>query len=272
MVAGIAACPSQLSTSVPTEARIGLGSNQRLTPTGQATIAVISSYFGGYEPFQPGATAVVGQTADAFVFTDHTSLPVAEGTRLVTLPPDPVGPAIQSRLPKLCPHLFLQGFDWVIYLDNRARLRHRPEVLIHKIGRQHPDRPAGRYLFRHRERDCAWDEAAKCFRSGHMTSQQFDRVAALFGEAGFPRNHGLYENPLMIQRMGSAETDRLNEAWYASLTSHTRRDQVMLPFLLWQQGVPFRVVERDKKKFIDWPVISGRDRRAFRAEASRTVA
>lgn len=260
----------------PVEPRIedmpgGLPPEQRLVPTGRAKIAVVSCYFGGHEPFNPGATELHGDAAEAFVFTDHLSLPVADGTRLVTLPGDPAGPAIRSRLPKLCPHLFLHGFDWVVYLDNRARLRHPPDVLIHKIRRHVPDDPPGRYLFRHRERDCAWDEAAKCLRSGYMTAEQFDRVTALFGEAGFPRHLGLYENPLMVQRMGSPETDRLNEAWYASLTSHTRRDQVMLPFLLWQRAVPFQVVERDKKKFIEWPVITERARRAYRAEVGQAA-
>ena len=246
----------------------GLPRQARLRPRAGGKVALVSCYFGAHEPFNPDATATAQDGVEAMVFTDRADLPLAPGTRAVVLPPDPAGPAIQSRLPKLCPHLFLEGFDWVVYVDNNARLIHSPARIVHKIGKEFPDRAEGRYFFRHRRRSCAWDEADECLRLGFMTQAQHAHVIATFTAAGFPRGFGLFANTCLIQRMGSAATDRLNEAWFTSLTSHTRRDQVMLPFLLWQQAVPHFAVKPKIKDWADWPVFTEAERARFRAAAA----
>jgi hypothetical protein len=174
------------------------------------------------------------------------------------------GPAILSRLPKLCPHLFFQGYDWVVYLDNNARFLLDPARIIRRITKEHPDTPAGRYLFRHRRRDCAWDEADECLRLGYMTPEQHARVTAHFTAQSLPRHAGLYVNTCLVQRMGSGQTDALNEAWYDSLTSLTRRDQVMLPWLLASHACPHRVLGAKIRSWVDWPIFSPKARARFR--------
>lgn len=250
----------------------GLPPEARLRPKGGEKIALYSCYFGAHEPFNPAAAASAQEGVACFVFTDRPDLATDPGTRPVVLTPDAAGPAIHSRLPKLCPHLFFEGFDWVVYIDNNARMVHSPGRIVHKIGKEFPDRPAGRYFFRHRRRDCAWDEADECLRLGFMTAQQHAHVIATFTAAGFPRRAGLFANTCLIQRMGSAATDRLNEAWFDSLTRYTRRDQVMLPFLLWQQGVPHHAVKPKIKDWADWPVFPEAERERFRRGVARANA
>lgn len=232
-------------------------------PEAGAKLAVYSCYFGAHEPFNPEAAGADGQGYDRFVFTDHDSLPTSAA--LVQLRDQGEGPAILSRRPKLCPHLFFQGYDWVVYLDNNARFVLDPARIVKRVVKEHPDRPAGRYLFRHRRRDCAWDEADECLRLGYMTAGQHAQVTNIFRQADFPRHAGLFVNTCLIQRMGDAATDALNEAWYASLTTETRRDQVMLPWLLASRQCPHRVLSAKVKSWADWPIYSPKVRERFRA-------
>lgn len=225
-------------------------------------IAVYSCYFGAHEPFNPEATGADSAAYDRFVFTDHADLPTP--ARLVQLEDAGEGPAILSRLPKLCPHLFFQGYDWVIYLDNNACFALDPARIIRRVIREHPGTPAGRYLFTHRRRDCAWDEADECLRLGYMTADQHAAVTGHFARSALPRHAGLYVNTCLIQRMGCGQTDALNEAWYDSLTSLTRRDQVMLPWLLASRGCPHRVLTVKIQSWIDWPIHSPKARAKFR--------
>lgn len=234
----------------------------KVQPVSGARIAVYSCYFGAHEPFNPEATGAESPAYDRFVFTDHASLPTT--ARLIGVPDGGAGPAILSRLPKLCPHLFFQGYDWVIYLDNNARFLLDPSRIIRRVSKEHPDTPAGRYLFRHRRRDCAWDEAEECLRLGYMTPDQHARVTAHFGAEAFPRHAGLYVNTCLVQRMGCAATDALNEAWYESLTTMTRRDQVMLPWLLTHLQCPHRVLGAKLRSWADWPIFSPKARERFR--------
>lgn len=223
-------------------------------PAGGARLAVYSCYFGQHEPFNPEATGVESPAYDRFVFTDHADLPTT--ARLVPLEDRGEGPTILSRLPKLCPHLFFQSYDWVIYLDNNARFLLDPARMLRRITREHPETPAGRYLFRHSRRDCAWDEVDECLRLGTMSAEQHAAVKAHFTVKAFPRHAGLFANTCMIQRMGSPETDALDEVWYASLSEMTRRDQVLLPWLLASRACPHRKISARIKKWIDWPVFS----------------
>lgn len=233
-----------------------------LTPRSGARIAVYSCYFGAHEPFNPEATGAENPACDRYVFTDHDSLPTAAQT--VRLTDQGQGPAILSRLPKLCPHLFFAGYDWVIYLDNNARFLLDPARIIRRVRKEHPDAPAGRYLFRHRRRSCAWDEADECLRLGYMTADQHSSILALFQSTGFPRNAGLYVNTCLIQRLGDPATDALNEAWFDSLSTHTRRDQVLLPWLLASRACPHRVLSARLKSWADWPIYSPAARARFR--------
>lgn len=234
----------------------------RLHPQAGRKIAVYSCYFGAHEPFNPDATGTESPAYDRFVFSDHAALPTS--ARLVPVQDEGEGPAILSRLPKLCPHLFFQGYDWVIYLDNNARFLLDPARIIRRVTAAHPDRPAGRYLFRHRRRDCAWDEADECLRLGYLTESQHARVTELFASDGFPRHAGLFVNTCLVQRMGCPQTDALNEAWYDSLSTVTRRDQVLLPWLLASRACPHRVLSVKVKAWAEWPIFSPTARARFR--------
>jgi hypothetical protein len=234
----------------------------QVQPKGAAKIAVYSCYFGAHEPFNPAATGGDSALYDRFVFTDHQDLPTS--AQLVALHDEGEGPAILSRLPKLCPHLFFQAYDWVVYLDNNARFLLDPARIIRRVVKEHPDAPSGRYLFRHRRRNCAWDEADECLRLGYMTPDQHTGVLSLFTKTGFPRQAGLFVNTCLVQRMGSPKTDALNEAWYDSLSRVTRRDQVLLPYLLAEQACPHRVLSAKLKSWADWPLFSPAARAKFR--------
>jgi hypothetical protein len=64
--------------------------------------------------------------------------------------------------------------------------------------------------------------------------------------------------------MGCARTDALNAAWYDSLTSLTRRDQVMLPWLLASHACPHRVLGAKIRAWVEWPIFSPKARARFR--------
>ena len=113
----------------------------QLRPTSGARLAVYSCYLGAHEPFNPDATGVAGQGYDRFVFTDHDDLPTT--ATLVPLADRGEGPAILSRLPKLCPHRIFSGYDWVIYLDNNARFLLDPARILRRVRKEHPDAPQG---------------------------------------------------------------------------------------------------------------------------------
>lgn len=227
-----------------------------------------SCYFGAYEPFHPYAT-LPSETCDRVIFTDRDDLP-APGCRVVNLAkhfPD-WEPKALSRLPKLCPEVFFPDHDWTFYVDNRARMKFSLEEIVAGLtaerGEMGLDMPAGRYLFKHAERRCAWREAKVCRKMGFMSDAEYEKVKGIFTEAQFPVDQGLYVNTALLQRMGSAEAAHLNLKWMEMFRHDISRDQVILPFVLWREGASCQVVERPLVEILIWPLFGKKVREKFR--------
>lgn len=228
-------------------------------------IAVYSCHFGQYEPFHDHALGPEGAW-DRVIFTDRADLE-APGRRVVVMPEGFEGLTAKqaSRLPKLVPERFLARHDWVIYVDNRARLIARPDALVARIeAAQGGAAAAGRYLARHAQRDCAWREARVCLRKGFITQAEHDAVRSRFEDAGFPQAAGMWVNTALIQKMGSEATARLNAEWFRAFCEVAGRDQVLLPFVLWQTGLAQRELGFGLEEVIRWPIFGRRVRRLYR--------
>ncbi|NBE09647.1 hypothetical protein [Paragemmobacter ruber] len=231
-------------------------------------IAVYSCYFGQYEPFHARATGAEGAW-DRIIFTDHADL-AAPGCRVVRLEAGLAGfegltPKHLSRLPKLWPERFLAAYDWVIYVDNRARLDVSPADLIARLeAAQGGVAPAGRYLVRHQGRGCSWREAEVCHRREKLEDAEYARLRAWFAETGLPREAGLFVNTALVQKMGSEATARLNEAWFRAFVEIAGRDQVLLPNLMRIHDLPQQDLGMPLEAFVRWPIFGFQVRNRFR--------
>lgn len=227
--------------------------NQRAAPK----VLVFSCYFGSYEPFNPLATGA-GAGYDRIVLTDQKL--IAPGITFmaaggVSAADEPQNATRLSRLAKMRPHLFFAAYDWVFYIDNSASLLADPLAVIAKIdAAQGGLAPAGRYLFPHQRRHCAYREARLCMTKGRISRADYRRQVAHYQAAGYPVDHGLYVNTMMVQKMGDPVTDAFNDAWYDHFLTFSQRDQISLPFMLWQQDYPVRLMPQGLFDLAKWPV------------------
>ncbi len=232
-------------------------------------ILVYSCYFGFHEPLNPAATGT-GIGYDRMVVTDHAALNLPGVTLLRPDAEMSADPGRMSRLAKMCPHRFFAGYDWVIYIDNSAMLTTLPQAIVAEIERDHGGQaPTGRYLFSHGKRQCAYREARLCMVKGKISRSDYRRQVRHYKAAGFPHGQGLFTNTLMIQKMGDPVTDAFNETWFDHFQSFSRRDQISLPFLLWEQGYPTRVTPFALSDIAQWPLFSKWKRAKFKKQVSR---
>lgn len=237
------------------------------TPVADPTnrVVVYSCYFGQHEPLNVESMGA-GGAYDRVIFTDQHDLSYP-GAKVVHLDDYGLGPALISRKPKIQPHLFFAEYDWVMYVDNRAQLKCDPNGIVSDIDEQHKgNAPAGRYLFEHPNRDCAWRELRVCFEKKMVSKEQLEHLRALFREQGFPRRQGLFVNTMMVQKMGCEHTDKLNNAWWDLFLTHCPRDQVTLGYVVWRLGIETHRMHISPDDLMDWPVYSFRDRRQFQRQ------
>lgn len=229
-------------------------------------IAVYSCYLGKPEPLNIHSMGA-GKDYDRVLFTDDPNV-IYPGARVRLLETYGLPPEYASRLPKIKPHLYFKGYDWVIYVDNRANLIVHPQDLISRIVKAQGGKvPAARYLFPHRKRDCPYKELRACRRLGMITARDVKRIRAAYRRIELAKESGLFVNTMMVQKMGCPETDALNEFWWDMFLHFCRRDQITLPHALKFHEKAAVVLSMDQKEFIEWPVYS----REVRAEFRQTV-
>jgi hypothetical protein len=225
-------------------------------------IAVYSCYTGRHEPLNT-ASLGAGLGYDRVLISDDPSLEYP-GAQLIEMKIGELTAYAASRLPKICPHLFFPEHEWVFYVDNRASLTKDPNEIVKEIEATHPGAPAGRYLFRHLVRNCAFQETRAVQEKGMIEQSVANRIIKSFRHAGMPRKHGLYMNTIMIQKMGNPVADAFNLAWWQMYLDLCPRDQVTLPYMLWKTRYDPPILDFKVASIAEWPVYTVRDRRKFR--------
>lgn len=226
------------------------------------SVAVYSCYTGHYEPLNT-ASMGAGEGYDRVLITDDTTVDYP-GAQIIGLDPGILDANAASRLPKLCPHRFLPDHDWVIYVDNRARLKADPAKIVARIERDHPGTPSGRYLFAHQRRKCAFRETRVAEAKGMIDARTARRAIRTFKRAGMPRKNGLYMNTVMIQKMGNPVADAFNEMWWQAFQMMCKRDQISLPYALWLSRYDAPVLDFAVHDIAEWPVYTYVERSKYR--------
>ena len=223
---------------------------------------VYTAVFGNYDR----VAEVDGAWSGAFVcFTDNPGL-VGSGWEVVQVEQGEEDPAVANRRFKMLPHRYLASFARSLYIDANITLRKDPSVLFEKYLER--DLVA---LAAHRFRNCAYAEAEACVRDGLLAHDVAARQIASYRAAGFPENYGLTENNVLFRRHNDPAVIGLMEAWWKEYQHFGRRDQVSLPFLLWQREFGVAHIEegpRVSREYFDLR-LHGRD--AGRAPWSRMI-
>ena len=193
------------------------------------TVALVTACFGGYDPIHPLPD---GQGFDeAICVTDRPDDVPAGWT--VHAEVGSGDPRMDAKRPKMTPWLYTDA-DAVVWLDASFEITGdlsgwvRPLLERHEfIVWQHPE-----------GRTCLGQEAEVCW---HFPKYQpfpvLDQAAAYFAD-GMPRNWGLFAAGMLGWRV----TDRVREfgaRWLAEQAAWSPQDQVSLPYLLWDSGLPF---------------------------------
>jgi hypothetical protein len=57
-----------------------------------------------------------------------------------------------------------------------------------------------------------------------------------------PHDYGLLEGSAIVRDTSSPQIQPIMEAWWQEFSQNVRRDQLSLPFILWEKGIPIHQV------------------------------
>jgi len=114
-----------------------------------------------------------------------------------------------------------------------------PKISPRKIVEEHL-LPYGHVAaFAHRERTCAYDEAACCHSLGLLTAKELVQCEALLERTRFPRGYGLHETGILVWRP-TVMTRSLMRYWFTYTAYAAWRDQVTFDMCCYLLGLKCR--------------------------------
>lgn len=154
-----------------------------------------------------------------------------------------------SRYVKLHPHLFLNDYDYSIYVDANVKTVGDMRYLIHLLNQY------GVIANLHRHRDCIYKELEACIRLKKDDPQIMRQQIDSYRKARMPEHYGLIEANLLVRDHHNPVCIEIMEKWWQEIAKHSGRDQLSLPFVLWKMGIPVSEIGRISDNVYKMPLI-----------------
>lgn len=137
----------------------------------------------------------------------------------------------KARYIKLNPHKILPEHEISLWIDHNFT----PEInnfekFLHQINFKSEDNIM---LFKHRFRDCIFDESNKVIEMKKETESVVQKVTKKYIDEGFPKNFGLYETGFMV-RKNNQITNNFNDLWWNEILNGSGRDQLSQMYISWK--------------------------------------
>lgn len=195
-------------------------------------VALITGCYGAYDPVR---ALPEGHGFDDAVCVTDTPSGVGDGWRVHVEPRDE-HPRLAAKRPKMLPWLFTDC-DAAVWLDASFEItsdRFRWWV------DQHLERDSF-VVWKHPEARIDFgDEAAICWDFPKYRDYNLRGQVQHYVQRGMPRRWGLFACGTIGWRFDPM-VKRLGSRWYDENVRWSIQDQVSLPFLLWDSGMPFGV-------------------------------
>ena len=138
--------------------------------------------------------------------------------------------SMMNRKIKIIQCRVLQEYDYTVYIDGNIEVVAGVSPIIADMGR------TSFGVHYHRRRDCIYDEVVSVKHLKRIRGEEMDRQMRIYKKDGFPQHFGMYENSILIRDNRDDETLNLMQAWWDEFCRFSTRDQLSLPYVIWQQG------------------------------------
>ena len=154
-----------------------------------------------------------------------------------------LSPNMMNRRYKILPHLYFPEYERSLYVDANISILKNPKDLSDKYLSQ--------FSFvapKHFARDCLYDEAKECIVLMKDKTNNIKKQMKRYKEAGLPSQFGLSENNILLRQHSKKSITALMEGWWRELQKETKRDQLSLPFVLWQLGLEYHFMDESARQ------------------------
>lgn len=182
---------------------------------------------GGYDDVLP--PVFVDPLMDYIVFTDTPGL-IADGWEVRMIDNhEGLDAAFLSRLPKILPYSFLEGYDYALYIDANIQITGDVRELLRLYSSGEP-----MLCLNHHINADIYEEAELCIENGKGDPVQIKKQVEQYENEGFPHDYGLTQNNFMLRNLHDERLRKVMQDWWEELNHYSKRDQLSLTYCCWK--------------------------------------
>ena len=137
----------------------------------------------------------------------------------------------KARYLKIHPDLFFKDYKYSIFVDGNIRVVGDISYLVNFINKE-----TKIATHAHPYRDCIYDEAVRCKKSGKGNPKVIDKQMNEYMKEGMPKGFGLFETNVVVREHNNPTCKKIMKLWWNEIESKSERDQLSLTYSLWKNG------------------------------------
>ena len=191
--------------------------------------------FGDYDVIRK--PYIIKGTFDYYYITDNKTDNIPKPWRVIRINHQDQDISRLNRLFKFFPHLFLDNYQYSLYIDGNITLIKNPTDILHKVLINFP-----MACISHPERSCAYEEAIQCVAKTKDANDIIEKQMNRYKKECFPENYGLTQNGVIFRNHFNPNLARLMESWWTELCLESKRDQLALSYVSWKTGIHINII------------------------------
>lgn len=205
---------------------------------GEKKICVYTCITGSYDDLQPVEKE---EGIDYICFTNNQRLKSDFWTIIYIEDDFNLGNTLLSRKIKILGHPVInEKYDVSIWVDGAIQVRGSIKCFLEEYCCLDKVNMA---CFRHRMRNCAYDEAVACIIHRKADKESLIKCLEFLEKEQFPRHYGLAECTVLIRKHNSLDVKHTMELWFELLCRFVRRDQLTFPYCIYKTNLKVHWLE-----------------------------
>ena len=155
--------------------------------------------------------------------------------------PSSTDPARESRRAKILPHLFLEDYEYSMYIDGNCIILKNPIPLILSALKNYT---MAHFDHKHSSdsRGCIYKEHLAIIdiynKSGRLKDdfEVMQKQIQIFKKEGYPENFGLIKGTVLIRKHNDSKLKQIMEEWWNIVQTGSKRDQLSFNYVAWKNN------------------------------------
>ena len=138
----------------------------------------------------------------------------------------------KNRYCKMFPHVLFSEYKYSIYIDGNIK------VITDLTEFVNVSMENGIQFHKHKARDCVYQELVACKVLKKAKKEELKRFEVWLNKEEFPRNYGMAECNVIVRDHSNKVMQKIMTEWWCLFKNgNVKRDQLVLPYVLWKNGI-----------------------------------